>query len=128
MEKELDKVEYQLYEKVKSPNDYDIAGYDSKGQAIRSPKIGSSMSKEQIYDYREMLEKKKEKIENTIVRLKEHIKNAECELESIPEPLRDMLKMKYLDELSYSAIALKYFMSKETCRRYINRELSKRYD
>lgn len=128
LKQELEKVEYLLYEKIKNPNDYDIVGYDSNGETIRAAKIGSSVNKEQKDDYREELDDKRNELERKIERLNKKISDVETEIASLPEPLQTMTKLKYIDKLSYSAIASKCYMNRETCRRYLNNGLSKRYD
>lgn len=127
LKQELEKIEYLLYGKIQNPNDYDIVGYDSKGETIRAAKLGSSVNKEQREDYREKLDYKRNELERKIKRLNKKISDVEIEIASLPEPLQTMVKMKYIEKLSYSAIAAKYYMNRETCRRYLNNCLSKRY-
>lgn len=125
--KELKRVNYQLYEKVRSANDYDIAGYDEHKETIRTQKKGFGMTPEQLHDLRENLQKQRDKLKSQIKLFKMRVASANKELSELPEPLQTICRRKFLNKETYSQICKDVGMSQATCFRFVNRELDKRY-
>lgn len=131
---EYEKKIYLRFEKVKSPLDYDIIGYDDK-ETIRQLKTRGHVSQEQILQSNEILDKEIYDLEENITCCRERIDKALKMLSTLKQPLRAIVEDKYMNNKTYSQIASKYsknfYQKKEgivwdmQVKRYISDELDK---
>ena len=127
LELEISKINYDLYKPIKAPNDYDIVGYDGKNEALRVLKQGGRSGQSE-WDYKDILEEKRAKLQNRVSELDKMISEAESALESLPSPLKEMCIEKFVKGKTYSQIAPLYFMAQSSLYRYMMRELDAVFD
>ena len=127
LEQEIAKINYDLYKPIKAPNDYDIAGYDSKNEAVRVLKQGGRSGKSE-WDYKNELEKKKKELQFKASQIDKMISEAETALEALPSPLKEMCVDKFIKGKTYNQIAPLYFMAQSSLYRYMMRELDAVFD
>lgn len=117
---------YLRYEKVKSPLDYNVVGYNKKGEAVREIKSRGSYNSEEILDNQEKLDKKIEISLNKIEQYKSKLKKVEKNLNLIAEPLKSMLVLRYRKKQKLKELAKKYSDISNTesgIHKYMDREL-----
>ena len=125
IQKEIDKLNYLLYEKVKSPLDYDIVGYKNN-EAMRSIKTGRTPSQSEILDQREKLNNKLDNLIKQKNEIKKKISEVKETLSMINEPLKSILIEAFINKESYSAIAKKRnFKNKMALSRFIYENTNK---
>lgn len=125
-----DRAYYQRYEKIKSPLDYEVVGYDSNGESIRQIKGRGSVSQEQITEKNEILDKKIEDYEKKLKAYESLMKKTNDELYLIDQPLNSILVERYKKHKTLKNVCNKF---RELCLdesgmyKYIMRELDKYY-
>lgn len=125
----LKKLNYLRYEKIKSPLDYEIVGYDKYGQPIREIKTRRKVTESDISSNREMLDKKIAKSKEIIKSLTDKINNAVKALNSIKEePLHEIVYIKFVKNKKYKDICKQFselHYDESGMYKYIMRELEK---
>lgn len=122
---------YLRYEKIKSPLDYDIVGYDKNGEPIRQIKTSARLSDEQISKNHEILDGKIEECLERVSELTAKKINIEDELKSIHKPLRNILITRYLKHKKLKYVCGKYsdlYLDEAGMHKYIMRGLDKYYE
>lgn len=127
LEDELEKLDYLRFRKVKSPNDYDVIGYEGK-EAIREQKSRSYVSEYQRMERWEEQDRQIEEVKSKILNLSGKIDECECALEELEEPLKGMCIDKYIRGKTFESIAPGYGFSASGMFKYIMRELSRLYN
>ena len=121
-------VYYLRYEKVRSPLDYDIVGYNKKtDEPIRQIKGRSSFSQETVMALQEQLDDKLEMLLDKNTELKKKMQKINDELKSIDEPLRSILILRYREKTKLKDICKKYNLTESGLHKYIDRGLDKYY-
>ena len=120
---------YLRYEKVKSPLDYDVVGY-KKGEAIRQIKSRSSYNHEAVIESQEKLDDEMQKCLDEFTRFQNKMSNCMAELDSIAEPLKSILDMRYLKHKKLKEICKKsdLYLDEAGLYKYIMRGLDKYYE
>lgn len=119
----LDKLNYLKYEKIKSPMDYDIIGYDGK-EPIRAIKHSAPPTSEQIYDAQERLDKEIRRVTNLLNRCNEIINKVNKQLNALPEDVRKACVEIYIKGNSYDVVAREMNVSYATLFRSVKKTLS----
>ena len=121
-------VYYLRYEKVRSPLDYDIVGYNKKtDEPIRQIKGRSSFSQETVMELQEQLDDKLEMLLDKNTELKKKVQKINDELKNIDEPLRSILILRYREKTKLKDICKKYSLTESGLHKYIDRGLDKYY-
>lgn len=123
----LKRYEYLRFGKIRSPLDYDITGYKGK-ETIREFKVGGSIGVDEKYDMNEMLEKKIKDSSKKILEYKTLIDKTNTDLNTIDEPLRSVLKTRYIEQKKLKYVCKKYpefYLDSSGMYKYIMRELDK---
>lgn len=129
LKEQLEKCEYKLYSRIKNPNDYDIVGYDSNREAIRSIKSGSRVTNEQKWDYRQKLEEERDDLKSRIQEIEMRVKEAKYTLGMLEEPLKTICELKFVEGKKYEEVCSKLGnMSVSTLFRYVNKELDRIFE
>lgn len=129
-EAEYDRLCYLRYEKVKSPLDYDIVGYDKKGNALRQIKGRSIASSEQIADSNDALDKKMEQCSKKISQYRDILLKTDVELAAIGMPLKKILIVRYKEHSKLKKVCNAFSelcLDESGMYKYIKRELEKYY-
>lgn len=103
------RLKYLRYEKVRSPLDYDVVGYQDK-ETVRVIKGRGSYNPSEILDNQEKLEKKMGESLNKIGEYSNKLGKIDRSLNEVKEPLRSMLIMKYKQRKTLKEVAEKYPM------------------
>lgn len=129
LKEEISKCEYLLYEKVRNPNDYDIIGYDSKKEAIRSFKPGRQMTPDEKWDLRDKIEEEMKLKQTQLKELEMRVSEAEKALYSLDPFLQKICVMKFIEGKSYEKISDELGnTSASSLFRYVNKELNKKFE
>lgn len=121
---------YLRYEKIKSPLDYEIVGYEN-GEAIRQIKTHSVITPEQITRNNEILDNRIEVCLENVSRLTTKKINVEDELKIFEQPLRSILITRYMFHKKLKDVCKRYenlCLDEAGMHKYIMRGLSKYYD
>lgn len=125
------KKEYLRYNKVGSSLNYDVIGYDSKGNALRQLKGHAYVSETQKLDLYEGLDKELQALNNSISEYEHRISHIYKGLKECKKPLSDILYDKYVRGKPYCQISQDYhdiFQENKypyNVKRYIDSELDK---
>lgn len=122
---------YLRYEKIKSPLDYDVIGYDKNNEPIRQIKMSAHLSDEQISKNHEILDNKIEECLDKISDLTVKKINVEDELNNISKPLKSILITRYLKHKKLKYVCEKYselYLDEAGMHKYIMRGLDKYYE
>lgn len=104
---EYERLDYIRFNKVKSPLDYDVVGYEN-GEQMRSLKTRSYTSNEQIAERNESLDNKLTTLKNTIASYESTIQEVDNQLLVFKEPLRSVLVTRYIKGYTYNALIIKF--------------------
>lgn len=129
-EAELKKLRYLRYEKIKSPLDYDVVGYDKHNQPIRQIKGRSVVSGEQISESNDFLDTRISDCESKTRRYRNVLNRVDKELESIEEPLKSILILRYKEHgklRKVCQIFTELYLNESGMYKFIKRETEKYY-
>lgn len=120
---------YLRYEKVKSSLDYDIVGYED-GEAIRQIKGRNTYNHQKALETQEKLDDELQKCLDEFTRYQNKMQNCMAELNSIKEPLKTILDMRYLKHQKLKEICKKsdLYLDEAGMYKYIMRGLDKYYE
>lgn len=124
------KLYYLRYEKVKSPLDYEIVGYDKKGSAIREIKGRVHVEQGAISDSQALLDKQLLISQEKLLLYRKVLDKCDNELSLISEPLKTMLILRYKEHYKLKYLCNKYkelYLDESGMYKYIMRELNKYY-
>ena len=130
LQKQYKDLYYLRYEKVRSPLDYDIVGYEGN-KAIRQLKGRGGFSQEAITESREKLEEKMQMIVDRNSELLKKINNVNDEMLNFDEPLRSILDCRFRKHMKLKTVCSKFsemYLDEAGMHKYINRELDKYYE
>ncbi len=120
---QLEEIDYILYDKMRSPLDYDIIGYNGK-EAERMLKTHSYISEADRLEARDILLKKRDDIIQKMSYITERYSETMGLLETMDERLQNILKDKFINGLTYTQVANKYdFLYYVEVIRYIQKSL-----
>ena len=125
----LKELNYLRFEKVKSPLDYDIVGYDG-GEPIRQIKTPSFSNPEVIRENQDRLDEKIESVEGQIELYVQEINKVDSELRSFPKSVRPLLRDRYIEKKTLRELLVKYGLrvNESGLHKYINSILDERYE
>lgn len=123
LEDELKRLDYLRFRKVKSPNDYDVIGYEGK-EAIREQKARSYVSEYQRMERWEEQDRQIEEVKSKIASLDSKIAECESAFNSLDDPLKGMCNDKYIRGKTFESIAPRYGFSASGMFKYMMRELN----
>lgn len=121
---------YLRYEKVRSPLDYDIVGYEN-GEAIRQLKGRGSFNSEVISDSQQRLDSELERCIEENSKLLSKIHSVESEIAVIKEPLKTIIMYRYMGHHKLKDVCKKFkdlYLDEAGMHKYIMRELDRYYE
>lgn len=122
------RLHYLLYEKIKSPLDYDVVGYKN-GEPIRQIKRGGRISEDLKLESREKMEEKYNSVCARIEDLKKRTKETMDALDELDSPLKDIVSARYLGGTKLKALAIRFgFADESGIYKYIQRNLNRFFE
>lgn len=120
---------YLRYEKISSPLDYDIVGYENN-EPIREIKKHSVYNSDLVNAKKEELEDNMQYCLDEYSKLQVKMQNVMSDLKSIDEPLHTVLDLKYLKHKTLKEVSKKcnLYLDESGMYKYIMRGLDKYYE
>ena len=119
---------YLRYEKISSPLDYDIIGYENE-EAIRLIKTHTTFNKDSVLIKQEQLDEEMQICLDEFTKMKKKMDNVNSELKNISEPLRTILELRYKQHKKLREVCKKskLYLDEAGMYKYIMRNLDKYY-
>ena len=119
----LKDLKYLRYEKVKSPLDYDVVGYQGKEQIRAIKTHGAPPTIDERWDTIERIDGEIERVTKLLKRCEDKLTKIEKALDMLPVEVKGYCIEIYIDGKSYHEVAEEHFMAISTLYRAIKNSL-----